>query len=141
MAQKQTFMTAKEYRQLKPGKRQKIGPEELLHRAVAQYLSSAVPPGAVWTTVGHGGGGKARGGRLKAMGLKPGWPDIQILWNGCFLGIELKAADGRISPAQGACADAIEGAGGEVSLARSVDDVALIIRKFFTGPAAKRRRK
>src|SRR3990167_8130944 len=137
---KQTRMTAAQDRAA-PAKRQhKHNAEAQLHRAVAIYIAMAVPHDAVWTTVGHGGGGRIRGAQLKAMGLRAGWPDVQILWRGSFLGIELKSDAGRISPAQDETAAAIERAGGEVHLARNLDDVGLISRKFFTGPAAKRRR-
>ena len=134
----QIRMTAAQYRAA-PAKRRHSTPEAQLHRAVAIYIAMAVPHDAVWTTVGHGGGGRIRGAQLKAMGLRAGWPDVQILWRGSFLGIELKSDTGRVSPAQGETADAIERAGGEVHLARNLDDVGLILRKFFTGPAKRRR--
>lgn len=80
--------------------------EQDFHISVAQYLDLALPPEYPWTTIGHGGGGKTRGAILKAMGVKPGWPDIIILAPSIshvasrFIGLELKTSRGRLSPAQ-----------------------------------------
>lgn len=103
--------------------------EAQLHRQVAEYLAVALQPPTVWTTFPAGGGGKARGGQLKARGLRPGWPDIQVIhyrpgfWSGLFIGIELKTIRGECSKEQIACHAAIRAAGGAVFLCRSVADV------------------
>lgn len=101
--------------------------EAALHRAVAAYLTVALPPDVAWTTFPAGSGGKARGGQLKAAGLRPGWPDLQILWDGKFLGIELKTGKRRLSPAQDACVRLIFRAGGTWTVCRSIDDVERIL--------------
>ena len=76
-------------------------PEDDFHVTVAQFLDLALPEDACWTTVEHGGQrGKAEAGRLKAKGLKPGWPDIQIVYRGRSINIELKAKGGTLSKAQ-----------------------------------------
>lgn len=105
-------------------------PERALHAAVAAYLRVALPDAVLWTTVGHGGGGKVRGAQLKAAGMVAGWPDVQLLvpvpWYGQaprFIGIELKAKSGRLSPEQIACHARIRAAGGEVIVCRSVEEV------------------
>ena len=104
--------------------------ERSLHRAVAGYLALALPVDVFWTTFPAGSGGKARGGQLKAAGLRPGWPDIQVLYCGRFLGIELKSVSGRLSPAQQACMELILRAGGTWAEARSVEDVQRILVAF-----------
>ena len=111
-------------------------PERALHNAVAAFLRVALPeddkPGSpVWTTVGHGGGGKVRGAQLKAMGVRPGWPDVQILYpygQWPFIGIELKATRGRLSDEQIKCHARIRRAGGEVIVCRSVEEVETALR-------------
>ena len=76
-------------------------PEDDLHLAVAQFLDLALPKDAAWTTVEHGGKRtKAEAGKLKAKGLKPGWPDIQIVYRGRLILFELKAPGGLLSLAQ-----------------------------------------
>lgn len=97
--------------------------EAALHKQVAAFLARTLPENAPWTTIGHGGGGKARGARLKAMGLQPGWPDIIILFHGRFLGIELKAEKGRLSPEQVIAHQRITLAGGVVRVARTLKEV------------------
>lgn len=97
--------------------------ERDLHKAVAEFLAVALPKSAVWTTFPAGGGGKVRGAHLKARGLMAGWPDIQIIYRGIFYGVELKAVDGRLSPEQRACADAILKAGGRYCFARSINSL------------------
>lgn len=68
--------------------------ESALHKSVAQYLALRIRPPVIWTTLGHGGGGRVRGAQLKAMGLRKGWPDILIMAPGpVVLGIELKRDD------------------------------------------------
>lgn len=82
-------------------------PEQAFHMTVAQYLDAALPAECWWTTFPAGGGGKARGGQLKAMGLKPGCGDILVLHevataaSTSVLWIELKRRKGgKISPEQ-----------------------------------------
>mgnify|MGYP001617655936 CR=1 FL=1 len=111
-------------------RRRPVQRERGLHRAVAEYLALALPPDCAWTTFPAGSGGKARGGQLKAAGLRPGWPDIQVLHRGRFLGIELKSVTGRLSPAQQLCMEAILRAGGVWAEARSVEDVQRILVAF-----------
>lgn len=79
--------------------------EAQLHKAAAQYLDAVLPSRVLWTTIGHGGGGKIRGAQLKAMGVKRGVPDIIICWDAGVYGhrvmwIELKSAKGRVKPEQ-----------------------------------------
>jgi hypothetical protein len=76
-------------------------PEDVLHIAAAQYLDLALPKDAAWTTVEHGGKRtKTEAGKLKAKGLKRGWPDVQIVYRERLILFELKAPGGTLSPAQ-----------------------------------------
>ena len=68
-------------------------------------------------------GGKARGGQLKAMGLKAGWPDILILFAERAYWIELKTKAGRLSPEQIEAHDYLRCARCKVAVCRSVDEV------------------
>lgn len=97
--------------------------EELLHRSVAAFLDLALPDNAPYTTIGHGGGGKVRGGRLKAMGLKPGWPDIAIIFTGRPIFIELKGPKGKLSDAQITMDLRLNGAGAVTAICRSLEEV------------------
>lgn len=104
-------------------------PEQALHEAVARFLDIALPIDAFWTTFPAGGGGKARGGQLKAMGLKAGVPDILIVWQGLAFWIELKAPRGVLSAEQRLVHDRLAFAGCErPAVCRSVDDVERALR-------------
>lgn len=110
-------------------------PEHRLHVAVARYLAAALRPPTIWTTIGHGGGGRVRGAQLKAMGMQRGWPDILVLDSSYdpkipytrVVGIELKAGKGRVSEEQQNMADAFYWVNASYAICRSVEDVAALL--------------
>lgn len=112
------------------GKRR--NPEQQLHIGVADYLRLALRPPTIWTTIGHGGGGRVRGAFLKAMGVQPGWPDILVIdvlrHDTRVFGIELKGPDGVSSPAQKQVAKAFAGVGAFYEICRSVEEVETFLR-------------
>jgi hypothetical protein len=63
---------------------------------VADYLDRALPPGTMWTTVGHGGMPlhPRTAARLKKQGLKPGIPDVLVVYQGRVIFLELKRPGG-----------------------------------------------
>ncbi len=103
-------------------------PEDDLHRTVADYLTLAMPPAVPWTTMPAGGGGRVRGAKLKAMGLQPGWPDLQVCFRGRYIGIELKSEKGRLTSAQKAMHARLRLAEGLVYTATSVEAVEGFLR-------------
>jgi hypothetical protein len=107
-------------------------PEQQLHKAVADYLRLALRPPTIWTTIGHGGGGKARGGQLKAMGMHPGWPDILVMarfpTGMVLVGLELKTKVGRQSPEQRAMEQKFKDCAAWYILCRSVEEVEKALR-------------
>jgi hypothetical protein len=99
--------------------------EAALHKAVADLLDWGLLPPALWTTFPAGWGklGKATAGRLRGSGLKAGFPDILVFFNGRAVGVELKAADGDISKQQRAMFLQLYAAGVRVYTCRNTDDV------------------
>jgi hypothetical protein len=114
--------------------------EDQLHEAVRNLLDGILLPPTVWTTFPAGGYGltAAAASRLARLGLKPGIPDLFIVHDGRFHGIELKTRTGRLSTSrqvrtrwggtrlvlgQVEMLQALEAAGARVAVARSVDDV------------------
>lgn len=70
-----------------------------------------------------------RGARLKAMGLKPGVPDIIILDSGPnVIGIELKVKKNDQSPAQRMIAQAFKNVQAWYFLCRSIEEVEASLR-------------
>lgn len=107
--------------------RKKKNPEEILQNAVADFLAGALHPPTMWTAFPAGGGGKIRGAKLKRMGLKPGWPDIIVLHpyelTTLVVGIELKAAKGRLSAPQIETCEALWAANARYVECRSLEEV------------------
>lgn len=103
--------------------------EAQLHKAVAHFLRLALKPPTIWTTIGHGGGGRVRGAQLKAMGMQKGWPDILVIDDGVAIGIELKAKKGAQSDEQKSIEVSFIKAGMAYWLCRSVEDVEDALRR------------
>jgi len=97
--------------------------EKALHRATAEYLTLALTAPDMFTTFPMGGGGKARGGQLKASGAKAGLADILILKSGRAYWIELKTKRGHLSEQQRLMAVDLRNAGCEWCVCRSVEEV------------------
>lgn len=102
---------------------------------VAGFLDVALAGVALWSSLDAGAGrmtGRSAG-RRKARGVKPGWPDVVIVFGGAvgvrvLLGIELKAGRGRQSDEQRAVAAAWESQGGLYRVCRSLAEVEAAIR-------------
>lgn len=116
--------------------------EYALSVAVADYLRAVLPPEVLWSTIGHGGGGKVRGAKLKRAGLRPGIADLMICWTGrdlvkhprlgiCILWIELKSKTGRLSDAQADFFASVVKLGHEYGTARSVAGVEALLRHYM----------
>lgn len=96
--------------------------EETIHRAVVDVLTRAAMPGIAWTHM-PAGEARAKGvaGKLKGMGVRPGWPDLLIVKDGRLYGLELKTETGRLSTAQVAAHAALTAAGAEIAVAYGLD--------------------
>lgn len=95
-----------------------------MHCAVADALRVACAPGWQWT---HFPAGELRhpaiAGRLKAMGLHPGWPDLILLSpQGVFHSLELKNGKAPLSFTQEAFRDEVREKRLPWAVARSLDD-------------------
>tara|TARA_R110000796_G_scaffold80103_1_gene177371 strand:- start:26 stop:370 length:345 start_codon:yes stop_codon:yes gene_type:complete len=100
--------------------------EHKVQKAIAQYLDLRR---LCWWAVPNGGRrniGVAK--KLKAEGVKSGIPDISLVYNGRFYGIEVKkpktsTPKGTLSANQKSRIAQIEASGGVVGLAYCVSDV------------------
>lgn len=102
--------------------------EDALQVAVIQYLRVTLSPSVLFWHTPNGGKRNAReAGRLKAMGVLPGVPDIILTWNSFgrpfIMGIELKSKDGRHTDNQKDIAQKLNAMGWYVVTARSIDEV------------------
>lgn len=108
--------------------------EYALHCAVADYLRAVLPPDVLWSTIGHGGGGKIRGAKLKRAGLRPGIADLIIGWRDLcrayVLWIELKTKRGRQSPEQWSFEHLAASVGQMYHIAHSVQEVESLLQSY-----------
>lgn len=106
-------------------------PEQIIHRSIGAYLDAVLPATAWWFHPANGGKrGKIEAAIFKSLGVRAGLADIGILWDGRIFWIEVKAADGRLTEAQGRCHQRLWECGCPVVVARSIDDVAGILRSW-----------
>lgn len=108
-------------------------PEQALHIAVEQFLRLAWPADLPYS---HFPSGEQRdirvAAKLKAMGLKPGWPDfIFLLPNGQAGFIELKAAYGRMSDGQDEFRDRVLALRCGHAICRSVEEVEATLKRWL----------
>lgn len=97
--------------------------EESIHRAIVEWLRAVLVDAKAIHIPNGGKRGKAEAGRLKAMGVMPGVPDLMILRRGVCRFIEIKTATGNLSPEQKAFRDFCVGNCFDWALCRSVDQV------------------
>lgn len=103
-------------------------PEDAIQRAIVQYLQLKLS-GAVISHArneGNRGGmkGVVDGRRGKLMGVKAGFPDLVVFWQGDVIFFEVKAPGGYLNEAQRRTRDELKAQGFKVYLVRSIDDAA-----------------
>lgn len=108
-------------------------PERALHMSVEAFLRHAWPAHLPYTHFPAGElRDKATAGKLKAMGLKAGWPDfIFILPNGQAAFLELKAGRGDLSESQIELRRALVALKCGYAVARSVEDVERTLSRWL----------
>lgn len=103
-------------------------PEDALQIACARYLDTALTQGWRWWHTPNGGSRrKGEAGKLRAMGVKPGVPDIIVAGPGRLIFIELKSATGRLSLEQREFKVWAEASGWAFYVCRNVDDVEIAL--------------
>ena len=99
-------------------------PERAAQRAIVEYLRLRGCLVAVTDA-----GAAYRAGAFFGDAIPAGWPDVTgLLPDGRFIGVEVKAPDGRQSPVQKAMEEAIRKRHGIYILARSIDDVEEVLK-------------
>ena len=102
--------------------------EEQVQRALAEYLAWNLKPGVMWTHMPSGGmRDRVAGAKLKAMGHHAGWPDLQFVFGGTILFLELKTVGGRVSDTQFEVHQALRAQGVTVRVAAGLDEALAII--------------
>ena len=112
-------------------------PEQAIHQAAVQYLRIMENLGELIFFHPPNGGArtKAEGGIFKSLGVRPGVPDLVLLFPGgrCAF-IEIKAPKGRLSAAQKAFKNSAENLGFPFAECRGVDEVEKFVRGLIANP-------
>ena len=98
-------------------------PETALRTAVLAYLSEALPQTAFFCAFPGKTGGLFHGLKMRELGVRPGFPNLLVLYSGRAFCIELKSNALVLEPAQRDCYAALQDARVPVVVARSLGDV------------------
>lgn len=105
--------------------------EDQVQAAVVLHLATRALPGVVWWHTPNGGYRNAgEAGRFKALGVRPGVPDLLALHRGHLYALELKTERGRVSDAQGEMIAALEAAGARCAVAFGLDDALTALERW-----------
>lgn len=115
-------------------------PEEIIHRSCIEWAVAHENRYPVLRFLMHSpNGGKrsaSEAGRLKAMGVKPGYPDLTLPfgcgeWKG--LAVELKAGVNKPTPNQLVWLARMKEDGWLTGVGTSVDDFIVLVKMYLTG--------
>jgi hypothetical protein len=103
-------------------RRRRAQPEAAIQRAVIDHLRWRAPRDCFCFHVGNGGFRRPNEAAiLQALGVVAGVPDLLIIYRGQLFALELKVANGRLSPAQAECHKRLRQAGAIVGVAVGID--------------------
>ncbi|MBN9534829.1 MAG: VRR-NUC domain-containing protein [Alphaproteobacteria bacterium] len=104
-------------------KRKRRKEEQGLQERLVQVLAMALPKNCFFFAVPNGGSRHVlEGVALKKQGVVAGVPDLVFVWQGRFVGLELKSKYGEVRPVQVDVHHKIIEAGGRVEVARSIGE-------------------
>lgn len=109
----------------------RVRAENMVHKALVQYLNIALPQGAVHFFIcNEGQRSPAEWQRLKNAGFTKGIPDHFIMWNGIVVFMEIKRPQGgRVSKEQREMQARLKAQGAIVGLVLSPEDAEGILTK------------
>lgn len=98
-------------------------PEQEFQASLVATLEKILTPETAVFAVPNGGArSKIEAAILKGQGVKAGVPDLVLIHDGRAFGLELKAMNGRLSPAQKERHADLAGAGMRIACARTIED-------------------
>jgi hypothetical protein len=106
--------------------------EQTVQASIAAALEVGLKGICAWTAIDAGAGKmtKAAAGLRKARGVKAGWPDIILVHQGRFYGLEVKDADGSLSADQRDLHAWLRACKAEVAVVRSIEEAVRAIRAW-----------
>lgn len=101
-------------------------PEQALQREIVTALRAVLLPPVFLTAIPAGGGGALRGAILKGMGYCAGVPDLMLVSGKAYF-LEIKCRTGKVSAVQHDTMSALEQAGADCAVVRSVDEALAMV--------------
>jgi len=128
MTERMTAADLKAYYRSDGDTRPRHDREGPVHRAILQLLDLTLPGDAIYhhspNELDMAGAEAARQiAKARKLGTKAGWTDIEIVWQGRFYGVEIKAPGGRVSAVQAEMHAALRRAGASVAVVSSVKEM------------------
>jgi hypothetical protein len=98
-------------------------PEQIIQKALADHLRARAAAGTYWFHPANGGDSYSHRGRDPESLRRSSWDtDLILIKGGKTFGLELKAGNGRVGPAQQSAHEEMRAAGAEVAVAIGIDD-------------------
>ena len=108
--------------------RRRAPSEDAIQRAVFEHLAVRGAPGVFAFHPANGGYRRpVEAARLKALGVRPGVPDVIAIHHGQVFAIELKREGGRPTDAQLQAIEDIRAAGGHAQLCHGLDQALAVL--------------
>lgn len=127
-------LRAKLHGERKGPKKPRENPERSLQITTMSYLAYALPDVLAFHVENEGKTSLAAGALAKKMGKMPGVADILLFWFPHHAAIELKAPDGKLSPAQVIWRDRWIATGGLYALCRTLPEVEAAVKSWGLKP-------
>ena len=103
-------------------------PEQVLQHSVGQFLDLALPSNAIWLHYPSGGFRRPIEAKIfRALGVRPGVPDLLVFHEGCAYGVELKASGRKLTEAQAAMHARLGACGVPCTVATTLEEVAAFL--------------
>lgn len=106
--------------------------EDKIQSEIVLYHNNQNLQGLLFAVPNGGFRNKAEAAKMTATGTKAGAPDLVLLLNGKFIGIEVKTPNGVQSPKQKTFESAIVANGGSYFIVRSLSDFLVLYSRFLT---------
>jgi len=105
--------------------------EDIIQRSIIGHMKLLGATGVVFFAVPNGGArSKVEAAILKGLGVVPGVPDILLFFAGKCFALEIKTADGRLSPEQRSMHLRLQAAGVTVATTHGLDDALRQLREW-----------
>lgn len=106
-----------------------------IHKAILDLIDLVLPGDAIYhhspNELDMAGPEAARQiAKARKLGTKPGWTDIEIVWQGRFYAVEVKAPGGKLSQAQAEIHAAMRRAGAKVATVSSITEMKEVLDQW-----------